>query len=140
MENKASSAIRWAAFVIGLGLVATNLSAQQQGTFTLPVRAHWGSIVLEPGEHRVQVPMPIGQTIVYLTTKGSTLLTMPQSTERNDDANRSYLHLTKVDGEYYVDAYQTNSGKKLVFRTPPHKSAVGGTGDVATLVSVTDNR
>ncbi|HLH01180.1 MAG TPA: hypothetical protein VKX25_00290 [Bryobacteraceae bacterium] len=118
MSNKTNRVFRVAAIAAGLGIAALQASAAQ-GTFNLPVEAHWGRIVLEPGIHRVDVPTAeLGQKIVYLRTGTQTRLTVPVTTQPAT-GTRSYLRLVKVDGAYYVDAYQSQfDGQKYLFARP----------------------
>lgn len=141
MERKLNRLTRITAFALGIGLTAMQLSAEQ-GTFNLPVQAHWGNAVLQPGEHTLQVPLPLGQTIVYLRGGGAAQMAIPLTTENTADSNRSYLHLSKVGGEYYVDAYQSGvSGRRFIFAKPKatRSASSGAEGTEATLVSVAEN-
>src|SRR5690242_19329173 len=92
----------------------------QQGTFKLPVTAHWGNAVLEPGEHTVRVPLTgSGQRLVYLQSDKDTQMTVPLTSEPLTRPGRSYLHLVKINGAYYVDAYQSDvNGAKFFFPKP----------------------
>ena len=141
MERKSNHAAYVTAFTLGIGLMAMQANAQQ-GTFNLPVQAHWGNAVLQPGEHRVQVPLPLGQTVVYLRTGERTQMTVPLTTESIAGSSRSYLHLSKVNGEYYVDAYQAGiSGQRFIFPKPKaaHNADSGAEDTESTLVSVAGN-
>ncbi len=142
MERKLNRVARITAFALGIGLTAIQLSAEQ-GKFNLPVQAHWGHALLQPGEHTVQVPLPLGQTIVYLGGGGSAQMAVPLTTSNTVGADRSsFLHLSKVNGEYYVDEYQSGlSGKRFIFPKPKAtRSASSGAEDSeSTLVSVAAN-
>jgi hypothetical protein len=137
VNSKSNRVIRLFAFAIGLSVTAMHLSAQQ-GTFNLPVRAHWGTAVLEPGQHRVLSPPALGQPILYLFSEHSRQMTLPMITAIVN-ADRSYLHLTRVNGEYYIDAYQSAAnGKRYSFAKPKseRKSDSGPDATDSTLVSV----
>ncbi len=143
MERKLNRVARITAFALGIGLTSMQLSAEQ-GRFNLPVQAHWGKAILQPGEHTVQIPLPLGQTIVYLGGGGGAAqMAIPLTTGNTAGADRgSFLHLSKVNGEYYVDEYQSGvSGKNFIFSKPKAvRSAGSGAEDSeATLVSVADN-
>ena len=115
MESKLT---RIAAIAAGLGLTAT-LANAQKGTFNLPVRAHWGNVVLDPGEHSVRTPIPIGQTLVYLTSDEGTKVTVPIIVERTNGSDRSYLRLARIGGEYYVEEFRSGpDGITYVFPKP----------------------
>jgi len=136
VERKSNRVARITAFALGIGLTAMQLSAQQ-GTFNLPVQAHWGNAVLQPGEHTVQVPLPLGQTIVYLRGGGTAQMAVPLTTENTGGADRSFLHLSKVNGEYYVDEYQSGVKRFIFARPKATRSTSSGAEDTeATLISV----
>lgn len=138
MQAKTNRMARISAMAFGLGLTALTLSAQQ-GNFNLPVKAHWGPAVLQPGEHIVRVPYKSGQTLITLSTNGDTQMTMPLTAELIPQSNRNYLHLVKINGQYYVDVYQSGmTGKRYIFPKPkaPHGSP-GTEESEATLIRVT---
>ncbi len=138
MKTNTNRIARMTAFAIGLGLMAMTLNAQQ-GSFNLPVRAHWGTATLAPGEHRVEVPLPLGTTIVYLRGERNSQVTVPLLVERTESSNHSYLRLVRVNGEYYVAAYQAGpAGERFDFPTPKqHKGSLES--EQATLVEVSGN-
>ena len=143
MKSKSNAAMRMTLFALAIGVTATVANAQQ-GTFDLPVSAHWGTAVLAAGKHTVRVPIPIGQTYVYLeSSNGSkTQIAVPTTIERTASENRCYLHLTKVNGEYYVDEYRLGvSGNNFFFPKP--KAARDANRSVkaeeATLINVDGN-
>jgi hypothetical protein len=140
VNSKSNRVIRLFAFAIGLSVTAMHLSAQQ-GTFKLPVRAHWGTAVLEPGEHKVLAPLALGQPILYLYSDHSRQMTLPMVTAIVS-TERSYLHLTRINGEYYVDAYQSAAnGKRYSFAKPKseRKTDSGPDATDSTLVSVSSD-
>lgn len=115
MESKTKRVVQMAVLSVGLGLTAVSLNAQQ-GSFDLPVGAHWGTAVLEPGEYSLKIPISNGQTILYLGSNEDTKMTIPLTTERVKESKRSYLHIVKVDGEYYVDTFESGlTGKRFIF-------------------------
>lgn len=138
MEKNISRVIRVTALAATLGLTAMQMSAQQ-GTFNLPVEAHWGHAVLEPGQHSVRIPLGTsGQQIAYLTSDKDTQMTVPLSSQPLTRANRSYLHLVKINGTFYVDAYQSaTNGSKYFFARPKVKGA--GAEEESTIISVDSN-
>ncbi len=140
MEIKSNRVTLIVAFVIGIGLTAMPSNAQQ-GTFNLPVQAHWGNAVLQPGEHTVKIPLPMGQTLVYLGGGGATQIAMPLTTESVDNPGRTYIRLSRINGEYYVDEYQSASGKKFFFHKPKANRGAnsGAEESESTLVSVAGN-
>lgn len=137
MQAKTNRMARISVIAIGLGLTALTLNAQQ-GNFNLPVPAHWGPAVLQPGEHTVRVPAKIGQTLISLGTNGDTQMAMPLTAELIPQSNRNYLHLVKINGQYYVDVYQSGmTGKRYIFPKPKAPHGNSATEEEATLISVT---
>jgi hypothetical protein len=138
MQSKTNRVVRVAAIAAGLGTLALQASAAQ-GTFNLPVEAHWGRVVLEPGVHRVDIPTAVlGQKIVYLRSGQNTKMTLPL-TSQPSTGKHSYLRIVKVDNAYYVDAFQSQAdGHKYFFPHPKSEQSqeAGAGGEVATLVEV----
>jgi hypothetical protein len=122
MQEFTNRVVRIAAVAAGLGLTSITAMAQQ-GSFTLPVPAHWGKAVLQPGEHIVNVPFSPGHTTINLVTNGETQMTMPLYTEMKSEPDHAYIHLSKIDGQYYVDAYQSANGQRYVFAKPKSTKA-----------------
>jgi hypothetical protein len=117
MQEFTNRVARIAAVAAGLGLTAMT-SMAQQGSFTLSAPAHWGKAILQPGEHIVNVPFSPGHTTVNLITNGKTQMTTPLFTEMRSEPDRAYIHLVKVNGQYYVDTYQSAAGQRYVFAKP----------------------
>jgi hypothetical protein len=92
----------------------------------LPVTAHWGKAVLKPGIHRVQIPTPVlGQKIAYLYTDREAQMALPISSVPAAN-ERGYIHLVKVNGVYYVDAYQSKIDGRKYFFPKPKSERPGG--------------
>lgn len=94
-----------AGVVACLGLSAVSANAQQ-ARFTLPVEAHWGQAVLEPGEYTVRFPNGVqAMPLVQLTGNGQSYSVLLQS--RNDadgNGDTGKLILQDVDGTYVVSS------------------------------------
>jgi hypothetical protein len=138
MQAKTNRMARVSALIIGVGITALTLNAQQ-GEFNLPVQAHWGVAILQPGQHTVRVPSTLGQTLVSLSSNGDTQMAMPLTAEPIPQSNRNYLHLAKINGQYYVDAYQSGMmGKRYIFPKPkaPHGNSTAEESEAA-LIRVT---
>ena len=137
MQARTNRMARFSIIAIGLGLTALTLNAQQ-GDFNLPVQAHWGPAVLQPGEHTVRVPYKTGQALVSLTTNGDTQMAMPLTAELIPQSNRNYLHLVKINGQYYVDVFQSGmTGKRYIFPKPKTGHGHSAPEEEAALISVT---
>jgi hypothetical protein len=118
MTRTALTVARWTALTLGFALAAAHLQAQN-ATFTLPVQAHWGKMVLSPGEYTLQIPYAAGQKVVYVERDEKRMMATTLTMDANHPSERSYLHLTRVNGEFYVDAYQSAAvGQRLFFAAP----------------------
>src|SRR5438270_12846410 len=104
MNSKLGQVTRMAAFAAAVGLGATQMNAQQ-GTFNLPFAAHWGNVVLQPGEHEVKVPLVMEQKRVFLSGAEGTEMSVPLVTEQIPESNHSYLHVVNINGTNYIDEY-----------------------------------
>lgn len=94
-----------------LGLAATSASAQQ-ATFTLPVEAHWGRIVLEPGDYKVRFPDATRQRILSVTGNGKTVNILLQGSETQHEGEKAHLLLVEVDGQERVASITAADGEK----------------------------
>ncbi len=119
MHCRTGRAFSFAAVAAGLGILALQASAQQ-AKFNLPVEAHWGSAVLEPGDYTVSLPQADSAAhIFHLFGDGHGSMVMPTTTEPKPITNHSYLELVKVDGTYYVREYKSgHTGKTFIFGVP----------------------
>jgi hypothetical protein len=118
VERKTNRMVRISAIAVALGMTVMTLNAQPQGSFNLPFQAHWGPITLQPGEHVVRAPFTAGQAVVSLTTDKATSLVVPMTTESTGSFGHAYLRVVRVGGEYYVNTYQSATGKRYSFATP----------------------
>ena len=124
-------------------LIASPLNAQQ-GSFNLPVEAHWGSAVLSPGTYKISGPSvtsPIG--VLYISGSGQTQMAVPAETEIKNDTDRSYLKLVDVGGSYVVREYVSGTtGRNYRFGIPKtlrlHMSPKAD-HDMAMLIDVAGN-
>jgi hypothetical protein len=101
--------------------IAIPAQAEEQATFHLPVRAHWGAAVLEPGDYRVALPAPsVGRIDFQIIGGGKSLRALPQVTDvRRGSKTRSQLVLAQIDGTYFVREFSSQSaGKAFLFAVP----------------------
>jgi hypothetical protein len=138
MQLKTNRMARISGLIIGVGLTALTLNAQQ-GEFKLPVQAHWGAAILQPGEHTVRIPSIMGQTLLALSSDGDIQLAMPLTAELIPQSKRNYLRLVKINDQYYVDVYQSGmTGKRYIFPKPKVTQGHSGAEESeATLIRVT---
>ena len=133
--------------ILVLGLLSTAVtfaagnSSTGQATFHLPVEAHWGMAVLEPGDYRMAAPdLTHGQEAFLVRGPQGGVFVLPLVTDTQQVSKRSYLELKRINDTYFVTNYSAGpSGKEYVFSTPKparHQSLTDGGG---TIVAVTNS-
>jgi hypothetical protein len=129
-ENKMSFVVKsvssFAGAIAYLGLAATGASAQQ-AQFTLPMEAHWGKAVLEPGNYTVKFPNAADATpILWLKGNGKSVNVLLQSRDADERIGENgKLILRDVDGAYVVESISNPiSQESYLFAMPKlHESA-----------------
>jgi hypothetical protein len=120
-----------AAFV-GTGL----MQGAQQATFHLPVTAHWGKAVLEPGDYKMMLPAPsAGQREFLVQGPRQTVLELPLVTDVQNISSSSHLKLYEVNGDYFIRELSFGpEGKTFTFSVPKtsHRRLVAN-GDSSVL-------
>lgn len=116
------------------------MQAAEQATFHLPVTAHWGMAVLQPGDYKLSLPSPgLGKTLLRVESTGNSVFELPLVVDVQSTSNSSYLQLREIDGNYYVTAFSSGeSGKKYEFSAPKtrQKEQLAKSGDSSVSVSV----
>jgi hypothetical protein len=98
--------------------------AGQQATFHLPFEAKWGSVVLPPGDYRLETPeLSIGPHQFFVKGQEACGYIAPMSTDVDFGGERrsgkTYLRLVKVDGMFYVTKYEAGPrGITFTFKVP----------------------
>lgn len=109
---------KWAALaaIAGAGL----MQAAEQATFHLPVAAHWGLSVLQPGDYRMSLPQPsLNERTLLVAGTGQTTRPLPLVTDTRERSKTSYLELWQIDGQYFVHELSVGpSGKSFTFVVP----------------------
>src|SRR5947209_15989236 len=104
-----------------LAFISTALmQAAQQGTFHLPVTAHWGQVVLEPGDYRMSFPSPSAGQIEFLVQGAhKTVFELPLVTDVQNISSRSYFKLYAINGDYFIRELSFGpGGKTFTFSLP----------------------
>ncbi len=102
-------------------LMAVPFSAFAQqpyhGTFRLPVEAHFGSVVLQPGEYTVStVEVPTGVKAVRFAGAHATATILAASVDPHSGAERGKLTLSNINGVYALTRLETGlMGKSFDF-------------------------
>ncbi|MBV8552933.1 MAG: hypothetical protein JOY54_16690 [Acidobacteriaceae bacterium] len=117
--NRPLNRIGFAILAVVVSMSASHAAAQQ-ATFHLPVTAHWGQAVLQPGDYKMTSPEPaLGSSTFFVRGADMAAYTLPLTTEDRRASSSSYLQLVKVDGTYFVEEYNDGSaGKLFTFALP----------------------
>ncbi len=111
--------------VCAVGLLSGVSKAETvRGTFKLPVEAHWGEMVLAPGDYEFVVDTGSPARIVTIRSKDSGWRGMVLSAGFSDasSATGTSLKLGKSeDGMYVQTLYLNDAGVALNFATPKIK-------------------
>ena len=137
MYYRSSRFLTLAAVVAGLGVTASEASAQQ-ASFRLPFEAHWGQAVLEPGDYKLSAPLGVSGTyMIHVNGAGESSVIVPAVTQVQPSEDRGYLELVKVNGTYFVKRYKAAfSGQVFQFGLPKAERAAMTTSPVARTISV----
>jgi hypothetical protein len=121
MKSIGKSIFGIAAVAATLGLAVPSANAQE-AKFTLPMEAHWGKAVLEPGDYRVKFPNAVDPTpVLRLTGNGQTVNILLQSRSAGRDASGTgKLSLVDLNGSYVVESI-SNPFDQQTFLFPMRK-------------------
>lgn len=99
---------------------AAIMQGAEQCTFHLPVAAHWGKVLLQPGDYNLSLASSIvDQPIFRLDGAGTIAFEMPLVSDEQSISDRSYLKLSEVGGDYFVREFSSGiSGKTFQFAVP----------------------
>lgn len=143
MKTNLRQVLTAAGFAMALTLIAAPLKAQQ-GKFTLPVEAHWGNAVLEPGDYRISGPAPTSTIgVIYIYGGGKAQMALPAVSDTQKLSGHSYLRLINVGGTYVVREFNSGyTGHSYTFGIPKTlrlRMTPQADHDVATLLDVSGN-
>ena len=115
--------VRAALFAVCAVFLLSNFSnaASMRGTFKLPAPAHWGKMVLAPGDYEFTVDTDSASRMVTIRSKdtGWSGMVMAVGVSDADAASQSTLRLAKYEeGEYVQTLYLNEAGVALNFTTP----------------------
>ncbi|SRR5712692_5947360 len=102
-------------------LSASGQAETAHGTFQLPVEAHWGKMVLAPGEYEFSVSDDVAGRVVTVRSRetGSSGMVLPVSWSDVKSATGTMLMLTKSgEGEYVRALLLGDSGVVLNYAIP----------------------
>jgi hypothetical protein len=115
--------VRVALFAVCAVFLLSNLSnaATMRGTFKLSAPAHWGKMVLAPGDYEFVVDTDSATRMITIRSRdtGWSGMVMAVGISDADAASGSILKLAKYeDGEYVEALYLTEAGVALNFQMP----------------------
>jgi hypothetical protein len=121
--NGKTFAVRMVLFAVCAVCLLSDLSKAEtvRGTFKLPVAAHWGTMVLEPGEYQFSIDTASAtrMLVVHSTTSSFTGMVLNSTIADMGTAKGSTLALSKVEDATYVEAlYLPDAGIALKFGVP----------------------
>lgn len=114
------------------------MQAEEHASFHLPITAHWGSVVLEPGDYRIAFPdASMGErTFRVEHTGGKTVRELPLVISPQQNSDRSSLRLQEIDGDYFIREFSSGpTGKSFLFPVPKtnhRQQAVAVVNTIAT--------
>lgn len=113
-----------------LAMLAASANAQQ-ASFKLPMAAHWGGAVLQPGEYKVHFPNGSeSMRVIEVSGNGKTLRFIPQVTAyARDPIEVGQLSLIGENGDYKVSSITDPIGNRTFTFSMP-KSAEKATSSV----------
>lgn len=96
------------------------MQAAEHASFHLPVTAHWGQVVLEPGDYKMILPEPsTGQMEFVVRGAGTAVYESPLVATTQDVSNSSYLKLREIDGNYFIREFTSGpTGETFTFPIP----------------------
>jgi len=88
-----------------------------RGTFTLPVEAHFGSVVLQPGEYSIlQVA---GTDAIRVRGDGGTATILPSAVGARTESEHGTITLANVNGTFVFTRFECGTlGSSFEFRVP----------------------
>lgn len=143
MKTNLKRTLTIAGLAMAISLIASPLNAQQ-GRFNLPVEAHWGRAVLQPGAYRLSGPSATSVIgVLYIYGNGKTQMAVPAMTEIGNASDHSYLKLVNVGGAYVVREFVSGTtGKSYTFGIPKTlrlRMTPKAEHELATVIDVTGN-
>ncbi len=109
-----------AAFIaVALGVSASKAEGQQ-GRFTLPFDAQWGSLALKAGDYTLSTPASTSwPQVISLSGSGKTFYILAGNEAITPQSERSYLRIVNVNGNHFVREYSSGiKGKSFTFDAP----------------------
>jgi hypothetical protein len=124
------------AALAGTGLV----QGAGKTTFHLPVAAHWGRVLLEPGDYKMYLPEPsTGREQFLIKGADKAVFEAPIVATTQKVSDSSYLKLREVDGNYFVREFSFGpSGESFTFPIPKgsHRQQMAIRGEKNLAVAV----
>ncbi|HWF45791.1 MAG TPA: hypothetical protein VG168_02205 [Bryobacteraceae bacterium] len=128
-------------FAAVAAFAATGLmQGAQKATFHLPVTAHWGMVLLQPGDYSMYLPeLANGDTKLLVRGEGQIAFETPIVATTQEVSTTSYLKLRQVDGNYFIREVKLGpSGHDFTFSIPKagHREQMAMDGSKSLTVAV----
>ena len=116
LRNRALSA---SLFAIALGAAASRANAQQ-GTFTLPVEARCGNVLLQPGKYTISAqPSASWPQVIRISGRGKVVSILPAIEGTQPAPERSHLRIVTIGETRFIREFTSSStGKTFTFVVP----------------------
>ena len=121
-----------------LGLFASGAVAEQ-GRFSLPFDAQWGSVRLPAGEYTLSTSVSLSEPrIITISGEDRTYYILATNEDLNDESAHNFLTVVNVSGRQFVrEFYCGNTGKTFRFAVPKAaKVQLAKTADPSTKIAV----
>ena len=115
-----SSLFRTLKFAALTAVFGTALMQAGQAAFHLPVTAHWGNAILQPGDYKVSLPdSSLGRPEFKIEGSGQTFYVFPLASDPHRTAKSGHLELKEINGEYFVRGFASEAlSKEFTFYVP----------------------
>jgi hypothetical protein len=107
-------------FALAIGLTTSQANAQSlKGTFNLPYQAHWGNVVLEPGQYALSLSTGTLTTpVIYITGQGKTVMILA-ARPATAESERGYLRIENVGQTHVIREFNSGiAGRLFTFSVP----------------------
>jgi hypothetical protein len=104
---------------LSIGASLANAQGTYRATFNLPVAAHWGLAVLQPGQYTVSLDQGYMPSIIHVQGQGRVAAVLAGPVTGMSTAGPSRLKLVNVNGTYVVKQFDAGLvGKSFAFAVP----------------------
>jgi hypothetical protein len=121
MSFAKNCALSVSVLALAVGLGASQANAQEvRGNFNLPFEAHWGNVVLQPGEYalRISTATSAAHPVMYISQEGRTVMVLAGPSGRAE-SDRNYLKVDSVGRAHVIREFNSAVlGQRFTFSVP----------------------